>query len=535
VSPILADNLDAILDRGVRLIANAGGLDPLSCRTAIEALGQQLGRHVAVAAVTGDDVLPLAASLARSGGRAADGGPIPPALLSANAYLGARPIVEALRCGAEIVVTGRVVDSALVLAPLVHELGWSWTDYDRLAQGTLAGHVIECGAQATGGLFTDWEQVPAWDAIGYPLVECDASGSFVVTKLEGTGGLVSAGAVAEQVVYEVGDPAAYAMPDVVCDLRDVRLEPAGEHRVRVTGARGRPPGRTLKVSATWSDGFQIDSVLLVRGRAAAEKARKTADALLARTRRQMERAGFGDYREVVVELLGCETLYGPHARVADAREVVLRLAVSHDSREALEFLRREAPSAGTSMGPGTRGHIGGRARIRPTIRLSTFYVDAGDVHPVVHFAGDALRVEQPRLAGAVDAAPQNAVPPTTVLAAPDEAPGVTVRVPLAAIAWARSGDKGDDCNIGVIARRPELFPVLRRELSADRVAGYFAHLIDGPVERFELAGLGALNFVLHRALGGGGAASLRSDPLGKSYAQMLLDMEVDVPAALVPR
>ncbi|MGH8619233.1 MAG: acyclic terpene utilization AtuA family protein [Burkholderiales bacterium] len=520
VTTILAQHLPEIARRGIRVVANAGGLNPLACRDAILKLAASLNLSVKVAAVTGDDLLPQAAALR------AQGAPLPETLVSLNAYLGAAPIAAALAAGAQIVVTGRCVDSAVVLGPLVHEFGWRWDDYDRLAAGTLAGHVVECGAQATGGLFTDWESVPDWANIGYPLIECAADGSFIVTKAPGTGGLVAPLAVAEQILYEIGDPAAYAMPDVICDLRAVRVETDGPERVRVTGARGRPPGDRLKCSATFMDGYRLDVIMAIRGIDAVTKARKTADALLARSRRLMQARGHADYSAVTVELLGAEALYGPHARRDDTREVVLRIAVRHPDKAALEALRRESTSAGVSMGPGTRGHFGGRSDVQGVVRLASCFAPKADTVMTLDIDGAARAIPHPPSPAPAAPAPLPAPPGTTGTA--------DTRVPLVTLACARSGDKGDASNIGVIARRPEYLPWLRAALTVETVAAHFAHLASGPVTRYELPGLNALNFVLENALDGGGTASLRSDPLGKSFAQMLLDLPVAVPENLAP-
>lgn len=528
VTQAMGPNLKAIAAGGIRVVANAGGLNPGACAAALRALIAEAGLDLPVAVVEGDDLMPRLDDLRRLNVRDLEAGaPLPEKVMSANAYLGAKPIAVALERGARIVVTGRCVDSAIVVGPLVHEFDWSWTDWDRLASGTLAGHVIECGAQATGGLFTDWKRVEGWDDIGYPVIECAEDGSFVVTKPAGTGGLVEPAAVAEQILYEIGDPASYAMPDVVCDLRRVTVEADGPERVRVAGARGRPPSDRLKVSVTVADGYQLDPMLAIRGFDAVEKAGKTAEALLRRTRRQMAEAGFADYAATLVEFLGAEALYGPHGRGEATREVVLRIAVRHTDRRALEFLRREVTSPGTSMGPGTRGHFNGRADIRPVVRLFSCFVP-GDMAAAQVVDGKGTLVV-PASASTPTHLPDEVAPVKAV------APEDPVPVRLIELAWARSGDKGDDCNIGIIARKPDYLPMLRHGLTAEAVVSWMAHLTTGSVERFDLPGINALNFVIRRALGGGGMASLRSDPLGKSFAQILLEMPVAMPATLVRR
>jgi hypothetical protein len=535
VHAAMAPNLRAICERGVRVVANAGGLNPGACRDALAAVAAAQGLAPRIAVVTGDDLMPQFEQLRAAGLRDLHTGEAPPAALySANAYVGARGIAQALALGADIVITGRCVDSAVVVGVLAHEFGWGWDDWDRIAAGTLAGHVIECGAQATGGLFTDWQQVPGWADMGYPVIDCAADGSFVLSKPEGTGGLIHPGAVAEQVLYEVGDPANYLMPDVTCDFRQVRVEALDAGHVRVAGARGRPPTGSYKANGTWRDGYQLQLMMAIRGIDAPAKARKTADALLARTRALMRERGFPDYTETCVELLGCEALYGPNARALPTREVVLRIGARHADPKALAFLQRECASAGTSMGPGTRSSFAGRADVQPVIKVFSFLVSKDKVALQVGLGDVAEPVPSlplpPGEGGGEGCATPSPLPP-----APHPGPlpqgegGESACVPLVALAWARSGDKGDDENIGVIARRPEFLPLLRAQLTPERVKDWFAHLVQGDVERFDVPGLHALNFVLHQALAGGGVASLRSDPLGKSFAQMLLDLPVRVP------
>ncbi|WP_459573280.1 acyclic terpene utilization AtuA family protein [Cupriavidus sp. 8B] len=525
VQAAMAPHLGQILARGIRVIANAGGLNPQACRDAVMAAAGQQGLAPRVAVVSGDDVMAAFEGWRAAGLTDLYTGATPPAeLMSANAYTGAQGIARALAMGADIVITGRCVDSAVVVGALAHEFGWQWDDWDRLAAGTLAGHVIECGAQATGGLFTDWQRVPDWDRIGYPVIDCAQDGSFVLSKPEGTGGLVDPAAVAEQVLYEVGDPGNYLMPDVTCDFRMVRTHLLAPGQVRVHGARGRAPGASYKANGTWQDGYQLSLMMAIRGIDAPAKARRTADALLARTRAMLAANGFADYSDTVVELLGCESQYGPHARALPTREVVLRIGARHAQAKALRLLQREGSSAGTSMAAGTRSSFAGRVDIQPVVKVFSFLAPKAEVRMQIAMDGQteelacAAVVGEPTAPALLAATPAPAIPN-----------GPRVTVPLVALAYARSGDKGDDENIGVIARQPAYLPLLREQLTPAAVRGYFAHLVEGDVACFEVPGLHALNFLLHRALGGGGVASLSSDPLGKSYAQMLLDFPLTVP------
>ncbi|MGO4810649.1 acyclic terpene utilization AtuA family protein [Cupriavidus sp. 2MCAB6] len=525
VHAAMAPHLGQILARGICVIANAGGLNPQACRDALMEAAARQGLTPRVAVVSGDDVLPAFEGWRAAGLTDLYTGAAPPAeLMSANAYTGAQGIARALATGADIVITGRCVDSAVVVGALAHEFGWQWNDWDRLAAGTLAGHVIECGAQATGGLFTDWQRVPDWDRIGYPVIDCAEDGSFVLTKPEHTGGLVDPAAVAEQVLYEVGDPGNYLMPDVTCDFRMVRAELLAPGQVRVHGARGRPPGASYKANGTWQDGYQISLMMAIRGIDAPAKARSTAHALLARTRAMLAASGFVDYSDTVVELLGCESQYGPHARALPTREVVLRIGARHAQARALRFLQRECSSAGTSMAAGTRSSFAGRVDIQPVVKVFSFLVPKAEVPMQIALDGRAETLACAALVG--EPSVPASLAPRPDLAVPE---GPRVTVPLVTLAYARSGDKGDDENIGVIARQPAYLPLLREQLTPAAVRAYFAHLVEGEVECFEVPGLHALNFLLHRALGGGGVASLRSDPLGKSYAQMLLDFPLAVP------
>lgn len=517
--------------KDVKVLSNAGGVNPRACAEALRKLAAAEGVELKIAVVEGDDLL---------GGidtfRGADvrdlhsGQPLPAKVMSANAYLGALPIVEALKMGAQVVITGRCVDSALPLAALMYEFGWTAQDYDLIAAGSLAGHLIECGPQATGGLFTDWEQVPGWDNIGYPIVECHADGSFIVTKPAGTGGLVTPAVVSEQMLYEIGDPAAYLLPDAVCDFTGVRMSADGVDRVRVEGARGHAPSATYKVSATYAAGWRcIANVILIGGKAEL-KAKRIAEAIVSRTQRMLRERGFEDYRLVYSEVLGTEAMFGPHSRVPTNREVILRLVVEHADPRALELFAREIAPGGTSWAPGMAAMIGGgRPQSSPIVKLFSFLWPKSELSVSVSCDGETRSVSIPQ------AATSNQVVPSVYAGEVSQAQlqGAGVEVPLLQIAHGRSGDKGDSVNIGVIARDPKWIPVLRSELTAERVHAYFAHLVKGPVTRFDVPGVQGFNFLLLAALGGGGMASPRSDPLGKAFAQMLLDMPIRVPARLL--
>ncbi len=522
--------LKDVVDRNIRVISNAGGVNPQACAQAIRALAAEQGLSVKVAVVQGDDVTPLLPQLRGETVRELQSGAaLPEKVLTANAYLGALPVKRALDEGAQIVITGRCVDSAVTLGALMHEFGWATDDFDRLAQGSLAGHIIECGCQATGGLHTDWQAVPDWPHIGYPILECHADGHFIATKPPGTGGLVNCAVIAEQMLYEIGDPARYLLPDVSCDFTAVTLEQAGEHRVRVAGARGQPPGPAYKVSATYMDGFRCTAQLTVVGVDAAAKARRTGEAILTRTRELLAQAGLADYSRTHIEVLGSEAgNFGPHAQTMQVREAVLQLAVMHPQKAALELFAREIAPAGTSWAPGTTG-ASGRPSPSPCIKQYAFLLDKARLQPVVDMDGVLLAVDVPH--------DQTSLP--TAAAPPVRHPVETARdhpadreVPLIRLAWARSGDKGNTSNIGVIARRPEWLPLLQAQLTPQRVAEWLAHLVHGPVTRHAVPGIHAMNFVCEQALDGGGMASLRNDALGKGMAQILLTLPVRVPEAL---
>jgi hypothetical protein len=528
VTAVMKPLVREIAKRKIKVIANAGGVNLPACRKALEKVAQDAGVTLKIGVVEGDDLMPRFMELRTMNIREMQtGAPLPEQIMSANAYLGAFPIAAALDAGADIVITGRCVDSALVLAPLIHEFGWKSDEFDLLAAGSLAGHLLECGAQATGGNFSDWREVAdGWDDMGFPIAEVACDGSFVVTKPDGTGGLVSPLTVGEQLLYELGDPQNYILPDVVCDFSDVRLSQEGKDRVRVDGARGHAPTSTYKVSATWPGGFSSVGTMTVVGFDAPERARRNGEAILKKSRKMLINAGLNDYQRVSMNVIGAETLYGANARSTtnDAREVVLRLAIHHERKEGAELFSREFVGSGLSMATGRCSLAAGRPSVSPVVRLYSFLIGKQQVPVSVSVDGNPVPYKAPRIPASKESARPSAL--QTVSALP---PGGRVEVPLVKLAVARSGDKGNDANIGVIARRVEYLPAIRAVLTAAAVKKYFAHYAEGSVERYDLPGIHGLNFVLHDSLGGGGTSSPYLDTQAKTYAQLLLAFPVPVP------
>jgi hypothetical protein len=449
--------------------------------------------------------------------------PVRERVSSANAYFGAWPVVEALKTGAQIVVTGRCTDTGITLAPMIHAFGWKPDDWDRLAAGIVAGHIVECGAQSTGGNFTDWHDVPRFAAIGYPVLEVHADGSFVVTKHEGTGGAVTVRTVKEQLVYEMGDPRSYITPDVVADFASAKLEQAGRDRVRVWGVKGRPAPSSLKISAAYADGWKANGTLIISGPEALAKSNAFAELF-------WERLGL-EFEDTLTEHVGASACWGPLAPASEPNEVLLRLSVRDPDRGKIEAFSKMVPAVILSGPPGV-AVTGGRPQAQEVVAYWPALVPRDLVRPTLITAAGERGLEWP-----------TPLVPATAPAKLDaprwpEPPGAgrrdeVITVALAELAHARSGDKGDTANIGVIARAPEIYPWLVATLSAKRVKQYFAGLCRGDVVRHEVPNLWALNFLLGESLGGGGTVSLRLDAQGKTLSHALLAMPVRAPRSLI--
>jgi hypothetical protein len=385
--PLMEELFPDLLARRVRVVTNAGGVNLEACRDALLAAARKgAGKgadRARIGIVIGDDLLGRLDSLVARGHELRHmetGRPLTDVLdrvASANAYIGARPIVQALDRGATVVVTGRSTDTALTYGPMIHEFGWAPDQWDKLAAGVVAGHINECGAQASGGnCMIDWRSVPDMAGIGYPVIEADPDGSFVVTKHEGTGGRITAPVVKEQLLYEMGDPTEYITPDVIADFTTIRLEEDGPDRVRVSGVRGRPRTGMLKVSIAYHAGWKAVGTLVYSWPDAVEKAR-AADRIL---RERLDRLGLR-FDEVLTEFVGWNSTHGPLAGPppTDLPEVQLRIAVRAAAREPVERFTREIAPLILSGPPSVTGFAGGRPRAQEIMAFWPALIDRGEI------------------------------------------------------------------------------------------------------------------------------------------------------------
>ncbi|HEY1841627.1 MAG TPA: acyclic terpene utilization AtuA family protein [Mycobacterium sp.] len=500
----LEECLGLTQDRGVRIVTNAGGLNPAGLADAVRALAERLGVPVRVAHVDGDDLSPCAEELGL-------GKP-----LTANAYLGAWGIVDCLNDGADIVVTGRVTDASVTVGPAAAHFGWARTDYDRLAGAVVAGHVIECGIQATGGNFSFFTEVPGLSYAGFPLAEIDADGSSVITKHPGTGGLVSVDTVTAQLLYEITG-ARYANPDATARMDTIELSAEGPGRVRISGVTGEPPPPTLKVSLNSIGGFRNAMTFVLTGldiEAKAELVRHQLEDALSVKPAELEWTlartdhADADTEEAASALLRCVV------RDPDPANVGRQF-----SSAAVELALASYPGF-TVTAPPADGQVYGV--------YTPGYVDADKVpHTAVH--SDGTRVEIPCAADTLVLEPADAPPPPEPL----PAAGPRQRVPLGRVAGARSGDKGGSANVGVWVRTDDQWRWLANTLTVELLKQLLPETADLPVTRHLLPNLRAVNFVIEEILGQGVAYQARFDPQAKGLGEWLRSRHVDIPAVLL--
>jgi len=520
----LDDVLPMCVERGIRVVSNAGGLDPAGCAAAVREVARRHGVAVRVAWVGGDDLTARLGEL-RAGGEAFEnldtGEPLPDdaEVVTANAYLGGAPVAAALEAGADVVVTGRVTDASLLVGPGIWAFGWGPADVDQLAGAVVAGHVIECGAQCTGGNYAFFDEIPGLERCGFPLVELHADGSAVVTKHPGTGGAVSVGTVTAQLLYEIGGP-RYLSPDAVARFDTVALAPDGPDRVRISGTRGEPAPPTLKVAANLAGGWRNAMTMVLSGGRAEEKAAVAQDAVWAGVP-----GGRSAFADSAVEVVGDTTGDGV---------AFLRLAVRGDDEAAVgrafssavvETSLASYPGTFFTSAPSGAQEV---ARYWPTL------VSADAVTPSVELDGDPVDLpaawRAPGSHHAGDGAPRSSpVPPPGRVVVPGE----RVRVPLGVLVGGRSGDKGGDANVGLWADTDEVFAWMDAELDVERFSSLLPPDAPRAVDRHVLANLRAVNFVVHGILGWGVASNLRLDGQAKGLAELVRAAGVSVPASLL--
>lgn len=506
--------------KGIKVVTNAGGLNPKGCAAAVRAIADAQGlSNVKIAWIDGDDLLGRMPDLQAAGHefRNIDTGEAlgKRQMVTANAYLGGWGIVEALNRGADIVITGRTTDAAVVCGPAAWHHGWARDNYDALAGAIVAGHVIECGAQATGGNYCFFREVSGMDHPGFPIAEIAADGSSVITKHAGTGGQVSTGTVTAQLLYEIGEP-AYKNPDVISRFDTIELEDLGNDRVLISGVRGEAPPQDLKVSMNYAGGWRTVYNMALTGLDIQAKADCYLDALWKKFPN-----GRDSFAETHVELIrGCESAANNEEHTSTLRIVVK----DSDAKLASGDFFKKAVELGIANYPGLYGLPGSSQMYGvcwPTL------VPAAEVTQRVHIDDELIElncapVETPHQPIESTPGPQGAAPA-----------GTTTRAPLGRLLGARSGDKAGSANLGVWARSDAAWHWLRSFLTVERLAELMPEARDHTVKRYELASIRSLNFVFERLLGEGVAASARLDAQAKSLGEYLRVIEVDIPSALL--
>ena len=511
------------LDRGIRVVANAGGLNPAGLAQALGGVAAKLGLKPRIAYVTGDDVLGRLEAWQQAGHPLAHldrGRPLKDLkapVVTANAYLGGWGIAEALSRGADIVITGRVTDAALALGPAAWRFGWKREDWDRLASAIVAGHIIECGAQCCGGNYSFFQEVPTYDRIGFPIAEMAADGSFVITKHPGTGGQVSVGTITAQLLYEIGTP-RYLNPDVTARFDTIQLAQEGPDRVRVTGVRGEPPPATTKLCLNYFGGYRNSLTFVLTGLDVAEKAKLIEDTFWKMV------GGRERFAETAVSLLRHDR-EDPETNETALAHLKITVKDPDAAKVGRAFSNKAIEMA--------LAHYPGFHMTAPPSEETAYAVYWPAVIPAplieqeVHLDGETVRI--PPVLPPADA-PEVRLP---VPALPPAPTGPTTRVPLGRVAGARSGDKGGNANVGVWARNPRAYAWLLETLTADRIRALMPEARGLAVERHPLPNLLAINFVIEGLLGEGVSGSTRSDPQAKGLGEYLRAKLVEVPETLL--
>lgn len=522
--------LPKLMKDKTKIITNAGGINPEACSEAIMAMAQKLGLKPKIAVVYGDDILGKLGELRAKGCAFANmetGRPfaeIEKRIEAANVYFGAAPVADALKWNPDIIITGRVTDTGITVGAMVHEFGWDLEDWDKLASGIVAGHIIECGSQATGGNFSDWHLVPTYKNIGYPIVEVNADGSFVVTKHPGTGGLVSVDTVREQLFYEMGSPKAYITPDVVSDFSTIQLKADGPDRVRISGVKGYEPTNSYKVSMAYTDGFKCVGEVAISGPNARRKAEAFAEVF-------WNRAG-KNFLATETEFFGLNAFHRSMGCAEEANEIIMRVGARDYDAKKLKKFAKIVPSIILGGPPGVT-ILGGVPKVQDIVSYWPALMPKSAINPMIalwnHAYTDVKDCESTRTGAYQPKETEAQIAHKASRPAADAVAESASGTPLYEICLARSGDKGDTANVGVMARSKKALDWLDGYLTAQRMKDLFQELCHGRVLRYRLDNMSGFNFLLENSLGGGGTMTLRADAQGKTFAQAVLRQKAQIP------
>ncbi len=511
------------LDKGIRVVSNAGGLNPRALAAELEKIAETLGLHPKIAYIEGDDLMERLGDLQEKGEpfthldkgidlKDAKGSPI-----TANAYLGCWGIVEALKKDADIVVGGRIADASVVVGPAAWWFGWTRKDWDRLAGASVAGHIVECGAQATGGNYSFIDEVPSFLNVGYPIAEVYEDGSFVITKHPGTGGLVSVDTVKAQLLYEVRDP-KYLTPDVAARFDTIEISQEAENRVKIAGVLGEPPPETTKVCINNLGAYRNSMTIVLTGLDIEKKAKIFEDALFDAI------GGRGQYEVEDVQLIRSDK---EDPATNDEAFAYLRVSVMDPDAKKVGLFSAKIVELGlanipgfTATAPPTKG--------TPAIMHWPALLSGKHLHQKVVIGKEECIIES------VSPDPEAPVPQIKKVEIPPSPKGKTVRMPLGRLFATRSGDKGGNANLGVWAKTPEAYAFLREFLTTERLKELLKDISGFEMERYEFPNLLAINFYIKGVLGEGVAASIRSDPQAKTLGEYLRAKVIDIPEAIVP-
>jgi hypothetical protein len=524
---------EGLKKRFPKIITNAGGKNPRKCAAELQKVLSGLGLRKKVIAIVGDDLIPcLGEYLNKNSFTNLEDGrsfkQINESLVVANVYTSSEGIIKALSAGADVVITGRASDSALTIGPLVYEFGWKLDDWDKLAAGMVAGHLLECGAQASGGNFTDWKQIKSWSQIGFPIVEMQENGDFVVTKPKNTGGLINEWTIKEQLVYEIADPKNYLGPDVVADLTTMQVENIESNKVSVTGVTGKTPPKTWKVSMAYHNGYKAVGSIVVGGNEAEQKADLVS-------RIFWQRLGL-NFKKTYTNKIGAGAL-GQSLYKSKSNEILLQFIAFDDDRTKLESFGKEVAGLILS-GPQGLAAATGRPKVQEVIAYWPTLIDKSELEFTVLQAesnGDERQLES---FSPLKNNQQYVWKSTTTTELQPDYDVLkffvdSTEVEMMRLCLARSGDKGNSANIGVIARTKGIYDFLKSNLVPSVLNYWFMDLCQGDIMRFELNNLGSLNFMLTEVLDGGGTYSGRLDPQGKTLASALLAQKIWIPNSLL--